>query len=81
MGEAFSQPGELLEPVLFDAGSLGGHHVFDMTGRIDPTQPVTLRLQLATPPAADDGQTVLYLGTGDASRSIDRPTLQVLLCE
>lgn len=78
--QSFSEPGELLEPQLFDATSVGGHYVFDLTGRFDHLQPSTFRLQLATPPPADDGQFALYLGMGEASRSIDRPTLIARRC-
>ncbi len=81
LGEAFIEPGQLLEPSLFTAASPGGHHVIDLTGRIDPSQSSTMRLQLATPPAAGDGQAVLYMGMGDATRSIDRPTLIARFCE
>jgi len=80
-GEAFAQPGVLLEPALFTASSPGGHHVIDVTGRVDPGQPSAFRLQLAAPPPTGDGQSALYIGMGDASRSIDRPTLVARLCD
>ncbi len=79
--EAFADPGELLEPSLFTDETVGGHHVVDVTGRIDPSQPVTLRLQLAAPPPTGDGQAALFMGTGNANRSIDRPTLIARHCE
>jgi len=79
LSEAFNQPGQLVETV-FDASSPGGHHVFDVTGVVDPTQPSAFRLQLATPPLLDDGKIALYIGTGDASRVIDRPSLLARHC-
>jgi len=79
--DAFSQEGELLEPALFDADSAGGHHVLDLTGLLDTNGPTSFRLQLATPPLSGDGQSVLFVGTGDAARSIDRPALIARHCE
>ena len=81
MSQAFSQPGQVLAPILFDASTPGGQHVVDMTGQIDPTNPTTFRLQLTAVPPTGDGQAALFLGTGDASRSIDRPALIARLCE
>lgn len=80
MLEAFSAPGVVLEPSLFDASTAGGHHVVDVTNRIDPSQASQLRLQLVTAPSVGDGQSVLYMGMGDAARSIDRPALLARHC-
>lgn len=79
LAEAFNQPGQLVQTV-FDASSPGGHHIVDLTGVVDPTQPLAFRLQLASPPEIGDGIVALYVGTGDASREIDRPALIVRHC-
>lgn len=78
--DGFGLPGTMLEPALFDAETAGGHYVTDLSGRVDATQPVTLRLQLEAPPSNDDGKAALFIGTGDAPRSIDRPTLIARNC-
>ena len=78
--EAFNQEGELLVADVFDGSTVGGHHVIELTGLVDTTQPVTLRLQLSEPPTRGNGQHPLFIGMGDANRSIDRPTLIARTC-
>jgi hypothetical protein len=79
--EVFLESVAMLDPAIFDSATPGGHHSIDITSMVDVATPTTLRLQLATPPPPDDGKHALFLGTGDASRSIDRPVLLVRHCE
>lgn len=78
--DAFTEPGELIEPAWFDAMTLGGHHAIDVTGHFDASSPTTFRLQLESIPPNDDGKAPLFLGMGDATRDIDRPALVVRSC-
>jgi hypothetical protein len=78
--DAFTEPGTLIDAAWFDASTVGGHHVIDVTGDVDTTTPTTFRLQLAEIPPNDDGKTPLFIGMGDATRQVDRPALVVRSC-
>lgn len=79
-GDRFAADGRLIAPAWFDASTVGGHHLLDVTEAIDPATETTLRLQLAERPARGDGSAALFVGAGDAGRSVERPALVVRHC-
>ncbi len=78
--DAFNDPGTIVARSWFDGSTLNGHHVIDVTSSIDASTPTTFRLQLESTPPNNDGKAPLFIGTGDASRSVDRPALVVRSC-
>ena len=78
--DRFAADGRLLAPAWFDASTVDGHHLLDITQVIDPATMTTLRLQLEQQPPVGDGSIALFVGAGDAGRSVERPALVVRHC-